>query len=747
MNKLLKLDLQWHSAKHKRFLNTKNFTKNRFVDATKLKTFINQLNNIVSFYHTKQTYIKSMLIDVYYDDLIAKSSRISELFKEKRGSNDSILGARFSSSDENKKHIITYYVSQEVVDIAIRKIMSALKFINDKLNGLANKANYGSNIQFDYSDYEFPKSIRDIIMDCSVIEKFALPHMNTIKDKDFYLITFFNTELDISDLFLKLKIPHYNYTYIDKNTYSVTKETLEVIEKEVPFLVSMVSGDIAEISSRDFENKKENKFIPHPSNEPIIGVIDTMFDTTVYFHEWVDYREEISEFEHLDLNSKDDYTRHGTSITSLIVDGPTLNPWLNDNCGRFRVRHFGVCFKKITLTRLAIKIEQIVKNNLDIHVWNLSLGSNEEISENFISYIAYLIDKLENQFNVIFVIAGTNDDTERVEKNNKYIKIGSPADSLNSIVVNSVRKDGSPVSYARSGRVLSFFNKPDVSFYGGDLNEQLNVYSSFGLEKMHGTSLASPWIARKMAYMIDILGLPREAAKALIIDSAAGWDYKKSAYQNQNIVGYGVVPIKIEDVINSNNSEIKFILYNSAKGFKTYNYGIPVPKNNDNTSSYIARATLCYFPMCNRNEGVDYTQEELSIRFGRTTNEKILDINFNTENREDCYATEKKSRNEFRKWENTKFISSLLRTKYAQKTKLYNEGFWGVEIVHMMRGEAKNRPELNFGLVVTLKNINGENRINDFIYSCRLHGYIVSEIDIENILNIHNKLHEEIVFD
>lgn len=65
----------------------------------------------------------------------------------------------------------------------------------------------------------------------------------------------------------------------------------------------------------------------------------------------------------------------------------------------------------------------------------------------------------------------------------------------------------------------------------------------------------------------------------------------------------------------------------------------------------------------------------------------------------------------------------------------------------MMRGEAKNRPELNFGLVVTLKNINGENRINDFIYSCRLHGYIVSEIDIENILNIHNKLHEEIVFD
>ena len=29
--------------------------------------------------------------------------------------------------------------------------------------------------------------------------------------------------------------------------------------------------------------------IPHPTNEPVIGVIDTQFNEKVYFHEWVEY--------------------------------------------------------------------------------------------------------------------------------------------------------------------------------------------------------------------------------------------------------------------------------------------------------------------------------------------------------------------------------------------------------------------------------------------------------------------------
>ena len=158
---------------------------------------------------------------------------------------------------------------------------------------------------------------------------------------------------------------------------------------------------------------------------------------------------------------------HGTSISSLIVDGPRLNPWLDDGCGRFKVRHFGVCAERISTVRLVKKIKEIIANNSDIHVWNLSLGTDDEVSKNFISYDAAVLDELQAQKNIIFVVSGTNDN--RSEKKG-ILKVGSPADSLNSIVVNSVRRDGTPASYTRRGNILSFYNKPDVSYYGGDYN-------------------------------------------------------------------------------------------------------------------------------------------------------------------------------------------------------------------------------------------------------------------------------------
>ena len=96
------------------------------------------------------------------------------------------------------------------------------------------------------------------------------------------------------------------------------------------------------------------------------------------------------------------------------------------------------------------------------------------------------------------------------------MRIGSPADSLNSMVVNAVDFAGNSASYTRIGPVLSFFHKPDVSYYGGDDNELITVCTPLGEAKVRGTSFAAPWISRKLAYLIYIVGLSRELAKALI---------------------------------------------------------------------------------------------------------------------------------------------------------------------------------------------------------------------------------------
>ncbi len=83
--------------------------------------------------------------------------------------------------------------------------------------------------------------------------------------------------------------------------------------------------------------------------------------------------------------NSNDY-RHGTAVSSIIVDGAKLNPWLDDCCGRFRVRHFGVAvgaeFSSFSIIK---QIKSIIVSNLDIKVWNISLGSNQKINDNFIS--------------------------------------------------------------------------------------------------------------------------------------------------------------------------------------------------------------------------------------------------------------------------------------------------------------------------------------------------------------------------
>ena len=376
-------------------------------------------------------------------------------------------------------------------------------------------------------------------------------------------------------------------------------------------------------------------------------------------------------------------------------------------------------------------------------MWNLSLGTNDEVSKNFISYDAAILDELQAQKNIIFVISGTNDNrSERSE----ILRVGSPADSLNSLVVNSVRRDETPASYSRKGNILSFFNKPDVSYYGGDYDERIKVYIGDGEINEYGTSFAAPWISRKLCYLIDIMGMPREIAKALIIDSAAGWQYKLGTYKNKDILGYGVVPIHISDILSSDNGEIRFIVYGTSQSYKTVNYTIPVPRDDEDKYPYIARATMCYFPECTRAQGVDYTNRELSLKFGRIkSNDTIDDINDNVQDEEGTHTDERQSRKDFRKWENTKFISKILKNNRALKS--YGERLWGISVISKERLSSQMKKELNFGVVITLKEINNINRIDDFIKACTLRGFIVSELNIERYIEEYNTNQEEVIFD
>lgn len=749
MNPLLQVKLRFSHERNNRRPGPRNLKANAETTTEMIESLCEELKSVLRYYRNSPRILQGFLVDVHYNDIIAKTNRIRELLKPSgKTTNDVVVGARFSEAPEGEEnHIITYYVDGTTIERTINDLQIIKRFLSVRLGGKATPSNFNepdSHINYDGFDLS-PTKIRNLIVDCSVVESISVPQITSIPEQDTFIVTFFKTELALSTLLEKLGIDdtNYRYSFYGNDTLSISKDLLDILVDRVPYLISMVSSDLSKVTLNEIQGmpQEERIQIPAPNNEPTIGVIDTLFDENVYFSNWVDNTDYLDEIEK--LLSQGDKRQHGTEVSSIIVDGPRLNPWLDDGCGRFRVRHFGVCTTRINTPRLIRKIREIVDKNPDIHVWNISLGTEEEVSRNFISYDAAALDEIQAKKNVIFVISGTNDN--RDEKTGT-LKVGSPADSLCSVVVNSVRRDGRPTSYSRKGNILSFFNKPDVSYYGGDFDDRIIAYAPWGENDVWGTSFAAPWISRKLCYLIDVMGLPREVAKALIIDSAASWDFKRSTFKNKDLMGYGIVPINISNILGTDSDEIRFVLYDTAESYRTTNYGIPVPRDSDGKYPFVARATLCYFPECTRSQGVDYTDRELSLQFGRINSKgNIDDINENVQDDAGAHVNERQSRRDFRKWENTKFISKVLKNNRPLKS--YEDRQWGIAITSKERLTNRTVAGLKFGAVITLKEINGVNRIQDFIRACTLRGWIVNELNIENQLEVYNTSQEEIVLE
>lgn len=711
------------------------------VTSQKLNKLTSKLFQIKDFWIHENRPFNGILISVYYNKIVAKSNRIAGLFKGDQ-SNYAIVGAKFNS--EKTKHIITYFLSIDDLDSSMDMLYKSDEIIYSVFKDGITKAIFDNYVtdKINFKKYGLTKSLfKQIVADVSYIDDFEVEKA-TQQFKE-SIITLYDTGMDTKQLFHEIGIDILSSRILDNRTVFLDENQSKVLFEKAPYLVSMATENLSDLSPEDFieDYQQDIVHIPSPSIEPTIGVIDTLFDTRVYFSEWVEYHDMVDK--NIPKNPSD--YRHGTAVSSIIVDGPKLNPWLNDGCGRFRVRHFGVAagaqFSSFTIIK---QIKCIIAENKDIKVWNISLGSNKEVNDNFISAEAAVLDQIQAENDIIFVVAGTNKPNENIEK------IGSPADSINSLVVNAVTKSGLSTKYTRKGLALSFFAKPDVSYYGGSEEEYIQVCEPLGAAFVAGTSFAAPWIARKLSYLIDVLGLNREVAKAMIIDSARGWNEAPTP-EEVAIYGHGVVPIKIDDIVQTKDDEIKFVVTDISEKWNTYNYHFPVPLKDD-SYPYFARATMCYFPICDRSQGVDYTNTELNLHFGRIKdNGKLIEINDDKQNQEDSFGTAKsfilegEARERFRKWDNVKYISEKPKSRKIPK-KSYKNKKWGMEIKTNNRLDPKDGVGLRFGVVVTLKEMYGVNRIDEFIRNCNLNGWLVNKIDIENRIDIHEKVNEEIEF-
>ena len=738
MNSLLQLKGHFEQRSNPNRPGPRNLPAGQAINVSHVSDLKMQLSELAAFWADK-TLFKKALVSVHYTDVVAKSNRIKDLLSESpKGANESIVGARFDEIGDGIKHVITHCVFRDTIKKAVAELDECIQVLNTQFSGKLSVSQIDDiNLNRVSINGMAKTKFVSLMVDCFHVE---FINIDTDKDpiEERSIVTLYETDVRSSQILRQIGISETKYQQLDDITFVINPDQFEILKDAAPYLIAMSVSDIAQIPTVNTNDIDEDPdfSIPKPTNEPVVGVIDTHFYDKVYFRDWVQYHNEQSGKIELKPNDYD----HGTMVTSIIVDGPTLNPRLEDNCGRFQVRHFGVAKDgRNNSSSIMRAIKRVVSENKDIKVWNLSLGSELEINKNFISPEAAVLDKIQFENDVVFIVSGTNKPDDDIS--NK--RLGAPADSINSIVVNSVDFEQTPALYSRTGPVLSFFNKPDVSYYGGTDDDRIVVYASYGKKASYGTSFAAPWITRKMAFLIYKMGLTKEVAKALLIDSAAGW--KKNAY-NSETIGYGVVPKKIDNIIQCENDEIRFVISEVSELFDTYNYNIPIPVYQE-SQPFIAKATLCYFPKCSRNQGVDYTDTELDLHFGRIKGKGIKSIDNNLQNDEGKYfLKEGRARKLYRKWDNIKLIGEELKDS-PRSRKVYDDGRWGISLKTKERLLGNAGKGLNFGLVITLKEVNGQNRIEEFIRLCTLRGWLVNKVSVENQIEVYNKADVDVEFE
>lgn len=700
------------------------------VSSEHLRNLAEQLQVLKREWTAGNYLISGALVSVFYVRVIPKSLRIGASFGNPA---DCVVGARFT--EDLSKHIITHHVSLDVLEETSKSYSIVASIVEQFYHGVFSNVDLKDNKQIDYKLFGLSKTkFQKFVFDASVVESFG-NYRDESKSIAESIVSVFKTEETSTitktiELMKKMGIELYRGKFIDSTTMLLSKDELELLVLNNPYLISM---SVQNLSDFEFDDAILDCFptvkIDKPTNEPVIGVIDTLFDENVYFSEWVDYRCMVSP--DIPCTSKD--ALHGTAVSSIIVDGCNFNPEWDDGCGRFRVRHFGVAtashFSSFTILQ---KIREIVLTNRDIKVWNLCLGSPFPVSKHYISPEGALLDELQSEFDIIFIVAGTNKGSNKEDR-----LIGAPADSLNSIVVNSVSREGLPASYSRSGPALSFFVKPDVCCFGGEYNDCLTVCTAQGEQFKYGTSFSAPWVARKMSYMIDKLGMDRNVAKALLIHAANPWVEEN---RDRNFYGHGIVPTHIRDIIESPSDEIRFVVSDVSKAYSTYNYELPVPLDKGK-HPYVVKATMCYFPVCSRNQGVDYTNTEFEFAFSRLNKDGKLMPRSNKIIKEDGL------RSAFRKWDNVKIIKDEIKKKNGPRKCHDEQGRWGIQITTLERLTQKYGENMRFGIVISLKATDKKNRRDDFIRQCRWKGWIVNEIEIEQQLEIHQMAEQEIVFE
>ena len=251
MNPTLQLKGKFEHKPNPNKPGARNIPKGRKVDSKHLSELTEQLKSIAAYWQKDRT-IGGILLSVYYIDVIAKSNRISSLFKKgKISSNDTIRGSRFEGTPQ--KHVFIHFISEEVLYEAIRKLSIVNSYIKNKYNGcithdIIDTINNNEKV---YECEDIKRSVFvNTLVDAYYVSKFAVD--TKVEDvEEAVIISLYKTNISTRDLLDRIGIDMAETKMIDDQTLRVSPEDFAKLKMNVPYLISMKVVDMREIAKED----------------------------------------------------------------------------------------------------------------------------------------------------------------------------------------------------------------------------------------------------------------------------------------------------------------------------------------------------------------------------------------------------------------------------------------------------------------------------------------------------------------
>lgn len=549
------------------------------------------------------------IVGASLDAFRSLNEKIDEFLRKKHGSAkiaefwEIVQGRQWKPEHVLSDYLLSLWKNKEINDDEVYKLEIGIAF-DKPLNTPPDPEKRGYELKLE--KYREERIERDRLYDLrqEEFEKF-ISHYGGITSSIIDLEDSFCCEVEITGLGLKDLVLNYPFVF-------------EISETEI---VNGVESEVEEGETIEFEI-----IAPEP-HFPEIAVIDSgIMEGHKYISPAIIQENSKSYIE--DNTSTADFVKnggHGTRVAGAILYPTGITNIQSAYQLPCFVRNLRVLNddNKLTHKFPAELMKQIVEDNNDCKVFNLSINSSSPSRLKHMSSWAATIDSLINQNQVLFLISAGNisrDDIRHYVGAGKrypdfldepYCRIANPAQSSFAIAVGSVNQadfddndfkslgsvdEISP--FSRIGTGIWGMIKPDVVEYGGGLvaskvgniitskksispdllRSTLHGGSAFGKDVV-GTSFATPKVSYIVAQLLRLY--PDEDVnllRALVVQGARLPNdfFRNPTSKSVKHLGYGIP--SLERVTRNTNQRVTFYNTGSISAEEGHIYSLKIPE-------------------------------------------------------------------------------------------------------------------------------------------------------------------------